>query len=550
VAQGEVERRLAAILAADVVGYSRLMEADEAGTLSAMKAHRRELWTPLTEKHGGRIVGTAGDSLLVEFASAVAAVNCAVAVQRGMAERNAGLPDNKRMELRIGVNIGEVIVDGDDIFGEGVNIAARLETLCEPGGVALSGNVHEQVHGKLDESLEDGGEHEVKNIARPIRVWRWSEDGGAGPAATAGESLALPDKPSIAVLPFDNMSRDPEQEYFSDGIAEDIITALSRIRWFFVIARNTTFTFKGKAVDVQAVAKDLGVNYVLEGSVRKAGERVRVTVQLIDGATGNHLWAERYDRGLEDIFALQDEITENVVGAIEPEIAQAELDRGKAKKPENMDAWDIYLRGRSQVQSNARDSIADGIRQLLAAIEMEPDFARAHAMLATAYGRQLIQGFAEDREQTRELAMQAGSRAVALDKNDADSHVGLGMALRAVKDFEEAILALETAIECNPSHAYAHSTLGMTLGVSGRAEDAMEHHRSALRLSPAIPTWPPSWDAMPTRATSRGDTRRQWNWVSGRSGYRGVGCGWFSRKRRRRWPISGASRRRAAWSIA
>ncbi len=300
------QRRLAAILAADVVGYSRLMEADEVGTLAAMKAHRQELWTPKIQEHDGRVAGTAGDSILVEFGSAVAAVECAVAVQKGMAELNARQPEERRMLLRVGINIGEVVVDGEDIYGDGVNIAARLEALCEPGGVALSGNVREQVQGKLDEQFEDAGEHEVKNITRPIRVWRWSETTPQEMAATPGtaESLPLPDKPSIAVLPFENMSGDPEQEYFSDGISEDIITELSRFRSLFVIARNSSFTYKGQAIDVQRVGHNLGVRYVLEGSVRKAGNRIRVTVQMIDAPSRKHVWAERYDRDLEDIFAV------------------------------------------------------------------------------------------------------------------------------------------------------------------------------------------------------------------------------------------------------
>ena len=292
------QRKLAAILAADVAGYSRLMEADEAGTVAAMKAHRAELWGPMTERHGGRLVGTAGDSLLVEFQSAVAAVESAIAVQRGMLERNRDLPDDRQMLLRIGINIGEVIIDGDDIHGDGVNVAARLEALCEPSGVAISGYVHEQVQGKTDVQFINDGSHEVKNIAKPVQVWRWSPVGTPTAAAeevVSHDALPLPDKPSIAVLAFDNMSGDPEQEYFADGIAEDVITALSRIGWFFVIARNSSFAYKGRAVDVKQAARELGVRYVLEGSVRKGGDRLRVTAQFIDATTGNHIWADRFD---------------------------------------------------------------------------------------------------------------------------------------------------------------------------------------------------------------------------------------------------------------
>ncbi len=281
------QRRLAAIVSTDVVGYSRLMGADEAGTLAAMRSHRAELWNPTIERFGGRVVGTAGDSLLVEFASAVAAVECAIAVQRGMVERNGDQPEEQRMQLRIGVNLGEVVVDGDDIFGDGVNLAARLEALSEPGGIALSGTVHEQVQGKTDVQFTDDGRHEVKNFAKPIQVWRWSPVGpAAGAEADSDEPLPLPDKPSIAVLPFENMSGDPEQEYFADGIAEDVITALARFRSLFVIARNSSFTYKGRAVDITQIARELGVRYVVEGSVRKAGNRVRINVQLIDATSG------------------------------------------------------------------------------------------------------------------------------------------------------------------------------------------------------------------------------------------------------------------------
>ena len=485
-----IQRKLTAIVSADVVGYSRLMGADEAGTLEVMKAHRRELWGPLTEGYGGRIVGSAGDGILTEFASAVAAVECSLAVQLGMVERNCDLPEDRRMLLRIGINIGEVIVDGDDIYGDGVNVAARMQAIANPGGMAISGKVYEEVADKLDAVFADDGEHAVKNIARPIRVWRWLPDGIEPKMAAVDEpQLALPAKPSIAVLPFDNLSGDPEQEYFVDGVTEDIITSLSRIRWFFVIARNSTFTFKGQAVDVQTVARDLGVRYVLEGSVRKAGNRVRITAQLIDGATGNHLWAERYDRDLEDIFALQDEITETVVGAIEPEIAQAELQRSKAKRPENLDAWDLCLRARAQVYLYTEEAVGEAVSLSLQAIALDPELARAHAILALAYQRQLLLNYVGNRAAVREKLMQAAQRAVALDKEDVEGHTVLGLALWNWKlgDVDEAISVLRTAVELSPSHAFAHSTLGLVLGTSGFAEEALEHHRAAIRLSPRDP---------------------------------------------------------------
>jgi adenylate cyclase len=322
-AEARVERRLAAILAADVAGYSRLMGVDEEGTLAALKDLRKSLIDPKITEHRGRIVKTTGDGALVEFASAVDASRCALEIQRAMSERNVDIPGDRRIELRIGINVGDIIIDGGDIFGDGVNVAARLEGLAEPGGICVSGRVQEDVEGKIGIAVEDAGEQQLKNIARPVRVYRVGV--GAGEPAGSRQTMTLPDKPSIAVLPFQNMSGDPEQEYFVDGMVDDIITGLSRIKWLFVIARNSTFTYKGSAVDVKRVGRELGVRYVLEGSVRKLADRVRITGQLIDAATGAHVWAERYDRKSDDIFALHDEIALSVVGAIEPSLRRAEI---------------------------------------------------------------------------------------------------------------------------------------------------------------------------------------------------------------------------------
>ena len=347
-----VDRRLAAILAGDIAGYSRLMGVDEEGTLRQLKAHRKELVDPKITEHRGRIVKTTGDGMLVEFVSVVDAVRCAVDIQRGMAERNANVPADKRIEFRIGINVGDIIIDGDDIFGDGVNVAARLEALADPGGIMVSSVVHDQVRDKLSFGFEDMGEQTVKNIARPIGVHRVS----ARRTALASQGRihrwlktepSTANRPSIAVLPFANMSGDPEQEYFADGITEDIITGLSKLRWFFVIARNSSFTYKGKAVDVKRVARELGVRYVLEGSVRKGGNRVRITAQLIDAATGNHIWADRYDGDLTDVFALQDEITRKVVAAIEPKLLEAEGIRSQNRSPEDIGAWDMVIHANS-----------------------------------------------------------------------------------------------------------------------------------------------------------------------------------------------------------
>ncbi len=334
-----VERRLAAVLAADVASYSRLMGADEEGTLRQLKAHRRELVDPKITEHRGRIVKTTGDGMLVEFFSVVDAVRCAVDIQRDMAVRNAGVPADKRIEFRVGINVGDIIIDGGDIFGDGVNVAARLEALADPGGIMVSGVVHDQVRDKLSFDFEDLGEQAVKNITRPVGVHRvqLTEQVAGGKSATAAGRMerTASDRPSLAVLPFANMSGDAEQEYFADGITEDIITALSKLRWFFVVARNSSFTYKGKAVDVKRIARELGVRYVLEGSVRKSGNRVRITAQLIDAATGNHIWADRYDSELHDIFDLQDQVTTRVVGAIAPKLEQVEIERVKHRSTES-----------------------------------------------------------------------------------------------------------------------------------------------------------------------------------------------------------------------
>ena len=335
------QRRLVAIVSADVVDYSRLMGADESGTLATLCAHRDELWNPTIEHFGGRVVGTAGDSILVEFASTVAAAECSISVQNGMAEQNADLPDDQRMLLRIGINIGEVIIEADDIYGDGVNVAARLQEIAEPGGIAVSGNVHEQIEGKLDSTFYDDGLHKLKNITRSVPVWRWLPQGTDFAAKTAVPSanLKLPDKPSIAVLPFDNMSGDPEQEYLADGIVEDVLTNLSQIHELFVIARNSSFSYKGQHPDPRKVAEELGVRYILEGSLRQAGTRVRITAQLIDGLDGSHLWAERYDRELTDIFELQDEITKKITTALQVRLTEGQQIIIRRNQTASFPAW-------------------------------------------------------------------------------------------------------------------------------------------------------------------------------------------------------------------
>jgi TolB-like protein len=385
-------RRLAAILAADVAGYSRLMGADEEGTLERLKALRRELVDPKIAEHRGRIVKTTGDGLLVEFASVVDAVRCAVAVQQAMPERDAGLGADNRIELRIGVNLGDVIVEGDDLYGDGVNIAARIEALADAGGVFVSNTVHDHVRDRLPFVFEDLGEQQVKNIARPVRVYRVRD---AAPAKTpAALALPLPDKPSIAVLPFANMSGDPQQEYFADGMVEEIITALSRIRWLFVIARNSSFTYKGQPVDVKQIGRELGVRYVLEGSVRKAGGRVRITAQLIDATSGAHLWADRFDGSLEEVFDLQDRVASSVAGVIEPTLLAAETRRLAHRPTDDLTAYDLYLRAYALVMSSSRH-MPDALRLMERAIARDPHYGPALAWAAFCCFRLVLYGSPE-----------------------------------------------------------------------------------------------------------------------------------------------------------
>jgi adenylate cyclase len=378
-----------AVLAADVAGYSRLMGADEEGTLAQLKAYRKTLVDPKIAEHRGRIVKTTGDGMLVEFASAVDAARCAVEVQRRMNEQNTDLPQAKRLEFRIGIHVGDIIIDDNDIFGDGVNIAARLEGIAEAGGICISDDAHRQIRGKVDVAYDDMGPQALKNIVEPMRAWRIRADGKPATAvppssARPAEVLALPDKPSIAVLPFQNMSGDPEQEYFADGMVEDIITALSRFKSLFVIARNSSFTYKGKAVDIKQVGRELGVRYVLEGSVRKAGGRVRITGQLIDAATGGHLWADHFDGRPEDIFDLQDQVAVSVIGQIAPTVEQAEIERSKNKPTENLVAYDYFLRGMASFYGSTREANDDALQQYHKATELDPDFAAAYGWASIA----------------------------------------------------------------------------------------------------------------------------------------------------------------------
>jgi adenylate cyclase len=456
--------------------------------LAALKAHRAEFIDPEIASHGGRIVKLMGDGALVEFPSVVDSVACAVGIQRGMAKRNAGVPEDKRVDFRIGINLGDIIIEGDDIYGDGVNVAARLEALAEPGGICVSGMVHENIVGKLDHSFTDDGKQTVKNISRPVRVWRWSEGASdIAPVPSASAVLPLPDKPSIAVLPFDNMSDDQEQEYFADGISEDLITALSKIRWFFVIARNSSFTYKGQAVEVTQIARELGVRYVIEGSVRKAGSRVRITAQLIDATTGRHVWAERYDRDLADIFELQDEMAQTIAGAVEPELSAAERERAARKAPENLDAWETYQRGLWHLWSFTRGDNTEAQRVLRRAQELDPSFATAYAFESYSHYLDAMLGFSEAPGESLTAALTAAKRALALDDKDPVAYFALGRVYMMHGKHDASVAELETAISLNPSFAMAYHGLGSALMLSGRLEEAAEALDKAIRLSPRDP---------------------------------------------------------------
>jgi len=489
-----MERRLAAILATDVVGYSRLIRADEEGTLAALNALRADIIDPKLAEHNGRIVKLMGDGMLAEFPSVVDAVRVAVESQQALAEHNAGLPEDKRIEFRVGINLGDVVIDGDDIQGDGVNIAARLEGLAEAGGICISGSVYEQVRDRMDFKFEDLGEQEVKNIARPVRVWQWLPAVSAATATTATDAPPpLPDKPSIAVLPFDNMSDDPGQEFFADGIAEDVITALSRFRSLFVIARNSSFSYKGQAVDIKQLASDLGVRYVVEGSVRKAGNKVRITAQLIDAASGNHLWADRFDGTLDDVFDLQDQITEQIVVAVEPEIGVHERERVWRKPPESLDAWELLQRGLSHMYRANDTDRTEAIRIFREVVALDPGFAAAHAYLAYALWHSSRYGDDEDAANTATLARGEAEQAVSLNPNEPVAHFVLGRMHITVGEFEMALGDMQTAISVNPNSAWGHFGIGLAYLLGARqAEQALPHFDTALRLSPRDPMrWRP-----------------------------------------------------------
>jgi TolB-like protein/class 3 adenylate cyclase len=487
-AEARVERRLAAILAADVAGYSRLMGSDELGTLAALKAHRHEVFDPAIAAHHGRIFKTTGDGMLVEFASAVDAVTCAVTVQDKMTERNDKAA--QKIAFRIGINVGDIIVDDDDIFGDGVNVAARVENECEPGSVCISGSAFEQVRGKTDFAFNDLGERSLKNIDRPVRLYavRPPTSSAAATAKSPDEGrkpLPLPDKPSIAVLPFQNMSGDPEQEYFADGMVEDIITALSRFKLLFVIARNSSFTYKDKSIDIKQVGRELGVRYVLEGSVRKAGNKVRITGQLIDVSTGSHLWADHFDGTLEGIFDLQDRVAGRVVAAIAPKVQQAELERSMRKPTESHDAYDYYLRGAALYWKPTKATVEEALKLFSKAIELDPDFAAPYAAAARCYALRKGYGWMTD---PAAETIEAGRLIQTAFKLGSDDAFVLGVSgfatFYVLGDVEGGAAYLERARSLNPNLAILWGASGLINTYLGLPDIGIEQLSHAMRLSP------------------------------------------------------------------
>src|ERR1700737_2113736 len=485
------ERRLAAVLAADMVGYSRLMEVDETGTLARLKTHRIELIDPAIAKNRGRIIKTTGDGMLVEFHSVADAVLCAAEVQRRMARRNADVSPARWIQFRIGINLGDVIVEENDIFGDGVNVAARLEMLAEAGGICISGAVRDQVGDRLDDvAFEDLGDQSVKNIARPIRVFRvcLEPDAKAAPEdANATVAATVSKKPALAVLPLVNMSGDPEQEFFADGLTEDIITELSRFRDLLVISRNSTFVHKGKAVKVQEVAREFGVEYVLEGSVRKAGGRIRVTVQLIDAETDRHIWAERYDRELQDIFAIQDEMTRAIVATLPGRVEAATHDRAKRKPTDNMAAYECVLAAKVLHHRSIREDNAEAQRLLDRAVALDPNYAHAHAWKAWVLGQTWGYGWGADRDATFQQLAAELEVALALDDNDSDVHRILAALDLTRDDHDKAAYHQERALALNPNYDLVVVQQGELLTWLGRPEEGLDWIKKAMRLQPYHP---------------------------------------------------------------
>jgi adenylate cyclase len=475
------KRRLAAIAVADVVGYSRLMEVDEAGTLKALRERRKTILEPTIRDNEGRLVKVMGDGVLVEFASAVNAVKAAVQLQNMMAEANAPLSEDRQILLRIGINLGDIVDEGSDIYGDGVNIAARLESLAEPGGICISSKVRDEIDGRLELTFADMGEQQLKNISKQVRAFRIEN---RGVPTSIGPALHVPDKPSIAVLPFTNMSGDPEQQYFSDGITEDVITELSRSRSLFVIARNSSFQYRDKSVDVRRVARELGVRYVVEGSVRKIGSRIRITAQLIDAASGAHLWSERFDCELDELFDVQDELTRTIVATVAGRLEEAEIKTAASKRTGSLVAYDHLLRGIQHLRSYGPDDNRLARELFEQAVALDPQYALANAYLALSLLVENHYGGASD--DIKQKALDIASQALRLDPRDSRCHAFLAQVHRFRDEYDLAILHLEQGLTLNPNDSLCHLYLGSVLGVCGRAEEGIEHTNRSIRLDPYV----------------------------------------------------------------
>jgi adenylate cyclase len=483
-----MEHRLAAIMAADMVGYSRLMEVDERGTLARLRTHRIELIDPVIDRNHGRIIKTTGDGMLVEFHSVADAVRSSIEIQERMRRRNSDVPDDRRIEFRIGINLGDIIFEDGDIYGDGVNIAARVEQLAEVGGICVTSAVHAQVEGRLEAAFEDLGEKSLKNISRPVRVYRVLPAGADGKAAAgSGARAAAVVKPSIAVLPFANMSGDPEQEFFADGLTEDILTELSRRRELFVISRTSSFVYKGKAANLREVAQKLGARYLVEGSVRKAADRVRITVQLIDTATDGHIWAERYDRKLDDIFAVQDEITTAIVATLPGRLEAAQQDQLVRMKPSSLAAYECALAAKVLHHKSTREDNVEALVLVDRALTLDPDYAHAHAWRGCILGQAYSNAWANDPEATFKEVMVELDHAIALDDNDADVHRILAAVSIVRNDFTRARYHQDRALALNPNYDLVVVQMGELFTWLGQAEEGVDWIRKAMKLNPHHP---------------------------------------------------------------
>ncbi len=488
-----VDRRLAAVLAADIAGYSRLMGRDEERTLAQLKVFRKTLVDPSIASHHGRIVKTTGDGMLVEFSSAVDAARCAVEIQRAMAERNVDVPPDLRIEFRIGIHVGDIIFDDDDIFGDGVNIAARLEGIAEPGGVCISDDAHRQVRGKVDITFDDIGEQALKNITEPMRAWHMklaaggAPSGSSGPAPARPRELALPDKPSIVVLPFDNMSAEPGQDYLADGIVEAITAALSCIRSFFVIARSSAFTYKGRATDARAIGKELGVAYLLEGSVQKVGNRLRITAQLIETEGGTHVWSSRYDGTVDEYFDLQDRITQQIAGALQPSIRLAEIERSRRRRPQDLGSYDYTMRAMPHVWALEKEESAKALELLEKALAIDSEYPLALSLAGWCHAQRSVYNWADDIADSQAKARSLAERAAALSGDDPLVLAILGAVHTFVRNFGVARILLERALALDPNCAWAWSRLGWIEDYEDKPAKAIENFERAIRLSPIDP---------------------------------------------------------------